>query len=92
MQEIIGIAAKALNISMLSEFEKTNIKYLQKIRKEKSVEIKKFPGEVLETFKRITEKVLTDITKKDEMSKKIYNSYKNFQKEIASWSSLNSNY
>ncbi len=92
LQEIVRIAAKALNVSMLSEFEKMNIEYLKKIEEEKTVEIKKFPEEVLNTFKEITQKVLIDITNKDEMSKRIYDSYRKFQKEINNWSSLNRNY
>ncbi|MCF6268775.1 MAG: TRAP transporter substrate-binding protein [Melioribacteraceae bacterium] len=92
LQEIIKIAAKALNISMLSEFEKMNIEYLKKIKQEKSVEIKRYPDEVLRKLKEITKKVLSDITNKDEMSKRIYDSYSKFQKEIYDWSSLNRNY
>ena len=92
LQAIVRIAAKALNVSMLSEFEKMNIEYLKKIEDEKTVEIKKFPEEVLNTFKEITQKVLIDITNKDEMSKRIYDSYRKFQKEINKWSSLNRNY
>ena len=92
LREIVRIAAKALNISMLSEFEKMNIDYLKKIKLENSVEIKRFPDEVLNTFKKITKIILNDLTNKDEMSKRIYNSYSKFQKEIYDWSSLNNNF
>lgn len=88
LQEIIRIGAKALNISILSEYEKRNIEYLKKIEQEKTVELRKFPNQVLNTFKVITEKVLIDITNKDEMSKKIYDSYSTFQKTLTEWSNL----
>lgn len=90
LKKIISTAAKALNISMLSEFEKLNIEYLEKIENEKTVEIIKFPDEVLETFKTITNNVLAKIISEDVMSKKIYNSYSKFQKNISKWSHFSS--
>lgn len=92
LQEIVRIAAKALNISMLSEFEKMNIEYLKKVRQENSVEIIRFPDEVLNKFKEITKKVLLEITNEDDVSKRIYDSYRKFQIEIYDWSSLSRNY
>jgi TRAP-type mannitol/chloroaromatic compound transport system substrate-binding protein len=92
LKEIIKITAKALNLSMLSEFEKMNFEYLKKIEKEKSVQIKKYPDEVLNKFREISKRVIADITGRDEMSKKIYESYSAFQKNISAWSKLNINY
>jgi TRAP-type mannitol/chloroaromatic compound transport system substrate-binding protein len=88
LQEIISTAAKALNVSMLSEFEKLNIEYLEKIESEKSVEILRFSDGILEALKKITKNVLTEITSKDEMSLKIYNSYSKFQNSISKWSNF----
>ena len=88
LQEIISVAAKALNIEMLSEFEKLNIEYLEKIENEKSVEILRFPDEVLNKFEEITKNVLAELSSKDELSKKIYYSYKNFQKNISKLSNF----
>ena len=79
-------------MSMLSEFETMNFEYLKKIEEETSVQVKKFPDEVLEKFREISKKVITELTKKDEMSKKIYDSYSKFQKDIKRWSTLNTNY
>lgn len=89
LQQIISTAAKALNISMLSEVEKKNIEYLNKIENEKSVQIIRFPNEVLEKFKTITQNVLSEIISNDEISKEIYNSYSKFQQNISKWSSFN---
>jgi TRAP-type mannitol/chloroaromatic compound transport system substrate-binding protein len=92
LKEIIRIAARALNISMLSEFEKMNFEYLRKIKEEKSVQVKKYPDEILDKFREITKSVINEIASKDEMSKKIYESYKKFQQDISAWTKLNRNY
>lgn len=92
LKEVIKIASKALNISMLSEFEKMNFEYLEKIKNEKSVELKKFPDEVLNKLRDISKKVLLDITAKDKMSKKIFDSYFDFKERISKWSDLNNDY
>jgi len=89
LKEIVKIAANSANTKMLSEFEKMNLEYLQKIEAEKSVQIKRFPDEVLNKFREITEKVIAEIAKSDEMGKKIYDSYSSFQKSISKWSKLN---
>ena len=89
LQEIIRIACNSLNLTILSNFEKMNMEYLEKIEAEKSVEIRRFPEEVLSKFREITAKVIADITKNEEISKKIFDSYNAFQKNIVKWSNLN---
>jgi len=52
------------------------------------VEILRFPDEVLNKFEEITKNVLAELSSKEELSKKIYYSYKNFQKNISKWSNF----
>ena len=88
LQAIMRTAAYRSNEWMLAEFEAQNAFYLQKLKKEENVDIRKFPDEVLKELKRYTDEVLTEITDKDPVSKKIYDSYRDFKDKATEWSLL----
>ena len=50
-----------------------------------NVELRKLPNDVLAEFKRITEEILVEMTQEDELSKKIYESLFNFQKNVSQY-------
>jgi TRAP-type mannitol/chloroaromatic compound transport system substrate-binding protein len=88
LKHIIRAAAARSNTWMLSEFESKNNKYLQKLLKEKKVRLKKFPDDVLKTFKKYAEEVIGEVTARDPMSKKVYQSFSAFQKDISQWAEV----
>jgi TRAP-type mannitol/chloroaromatic compound transport system substrate-binding protein len=93
LQLIIKQACSAANLEMLAVIEKKNQEYLSKIIEEGRVAIKAFPDQVLKRLKYYSDMVLDEIITKDEMSKKVFESYLSFQKKISSWSkSADSNY
>lgn len=53
-----------------------------------SNKLKKFPNDVLKTFKKYTEEVLSDVTSRDKMSKKVYESFSKFQKNVSDWAEI----
>jgi TRAP-type mannitol/chloroaromatic compound transport system substrate-binding protein len=85
VQAIISTAACQSNSWMLSAFEAKNYSYAHKIMKERTVQLRRFPDDVLRVLKQYTYQVLSDLTAKDPMSKKIYESYTVFQRQIAAW-------
>ncbi|MFA3782139.1 TRAP transporter substrate-binding protein [Melioribacteraceae bacterium 4301-Me] len=88
LQNIIRIAAYAQNTTMLSKFEALNAEYYKKLKDEEKVQFKKFPDDVISAFRKYSKEVIDEITSKDSMSKKIYDSYISFQKKIAPWFDL----
>ena len=88
LKEIIKSASNTSNIEMLTEFETKNFEYLEKLKNEEQVDILKFPDEVLNKLKKITKEVIHEIVLKDSMSKKVYDSYSKFQKNISSWADI----
>ncbi len=88
LQAIVRTAAAYINSWMLSEFETKNSIYLKKLINEKNVDIRKFPEVVLQPLRKYTTEILEELTSKDAFSKKVYASYDNFRKQIASWSDL----
>ena len=88
LQLIIRTAAYRSNIWMLSEFEAKNNLYLQKLIKEHNVQLKLFPQDVLETFKRYSKEVIEDIVTKDKTSRRVFKSFNKFQKEVSGWAAI----
>ncbi len=88
LQSIITTAALRSNNWMLSEFEAKNAVYLQKIKQEYQTDIRPFPKEVLAAFRKFSREVIDEITTADAMSKKVYQSFSQFQQSISGWSHL----
>jgi TRAP-type mannitol/chloroaromatic compound transport system substrate-binding protein len=86
LQSIVRAAAHRSNIWMLSEFEAKNNEYLQKIIQDPKVQLKRFPDDVLEGFKKITQEVIDDIVSNDPLSRKVYDSFSKFQQKVSTWS------
>ncbi|WP_421891272.1 TRAP transporter substrate-binding protein [Marinoscillum sp.] len=85
LQEIIKTACYRLNRWMMSEFDAKNGEYLLKILDEKKVDVRPFPTEVIEGLKRATREVLDELTASDPMSKKVYEHYSAFRRQIKPW-------
>lgn len=88
LQGIIRAGAQYSNIWMLSEFEAQNNIYLQRIKSEFKTRVLKFPGDVLAGFRRYSEEVIEEITAEDPMSKKVYESFRKFQKTVNAWAEI----
>lgn len=82
-KDIIKTGAMALNLGMLSMFEMKNTEYLDKIKTEfPDVRILKFPDEVISGLKEISKQVISEQIAGDAESKKVYDSYSEFQQRI----------
>jgi TRAP-type mannitol/chloroaromatic compound transport system substrate-binding protein len=88
LQMVVRNAAYRSNLSMLSEFESKNNTYLQKLIKEHHIKLKKFPTDVLKTFKKYTEEVLSEVTSKDKQSSKVYASFSTFHNNVSAWAKI----
>jgi TRAP-type mannitol/chloroaromatic compound transport system substrate-binding protein len=88
LKKVIKASAAKSNVWMLSEFESKNNTYLQKLLKEEKVNLKRFPDEVLKTFKKYSKEVIEEVISKDPMSKKVFQSFSSFQKDISQWAKV----
>jgi TRAP-type mannitol/chloroaromatic compound transport system substrate-binding protein len=88
LQKIVQRFAVGMNTMMLSEFEAKNTEYYFKMIKENNVLLKKFPDDVLNTFRKLTKEVIDEIVSGDAKSKRVYDSYSKFQKNITQWSEI----
>jgi TRAP-type mannitol/chloroaromatic compound transport system substrate-binding protein len=85
LQEIIRTASRRLSRWMMAEFDAKNGEYLLKLKNKKNVDIRPLPDEVLDTLKKHTAEVMRELTDHDPASKKVYESYQQFKKQIGTW-------
>ncbi|MDC0254127.1 TRAP transporter substrate-binding protein DctP [Bacteriovoracales bacterium] len=88
LQAIIESATYRANMWMISEFEAKNNANLQTLINDHNVQLRKFPDSVLDGLKKISIEVLEEMASKDSTSKKVYESFKKFKKNISAWNEM----
>ena len=87
LQFIVDTACKAINIDMLSDYTAKNNLALQYL-KSKNIVIKEFPREIMNKLRYISKQVMKEISTHDSITKEIYVSYNNFQKNVSPWTEI----
>ncbi|WP_341503132.1 TRAP transporter substrate-binding protein DctP [Gallaecimonas sp. GXIMD4217] len=87
LQAIVRSAARATNQDMLDEYTARNIEALHAL-KEKGVEIRPFPPEVLAELRKVSAQVIAEEAAKDAMMDKVYQSYKTFQQGVEEYHAI----
>ncbi len=88
LKNVVATAAKASNDLILSAFDMKNTEYFYKLKNEENIDFRAYPDDVLSQLKIYADEVIGEISSSDEMSKKIYNSYKKFNKDMSNWHSI----
>ena len=87
LQDVIAAACARSNVWMLSQFEAKNKEYYKKLVEEK-IEIIKFPDDVLKTLRQYSEEVIQELIERDPQSKKIYEHFDSFRKDMTDWAKI----
>lgn len=85
LQKIVEVAARAVNQDMLDEYTARNNAAMQKLLNEHGVQLRQLPDDVIAALRSANEEVLKEQAEKDAMFAKIYQEYKTFQENIASF-------
>ncbi|MDH7444563.1 TRAP transporter substrate-binding protein [Aquimarina sp. 2201CG14-23] len=88
LQAVLQAASKRAQVWVLSEFDKQNGIYLDKLVNEEGVEIREFSKETLDALRGFTDEALQEMIGDDPLSKEVYKSYSNFQNRISKWSEI----
>ncbi len=88
LQMILTAACAQANVEMLADFEAKNHEYLQKMIKEHNVQLKRFPDEVLNQLKVLSDEVLEAMAVEDPVCRKVYDAFKAFQQQVGGWSAI----
>lgn len=87
LQEILRIATGYINHWTFSKMEAKNAEALAELR-QKGIDIRPFPQEVIEELRIKTKEVIAEMTAKDDFTRRVYESYQAFQSKSGDWSKL----
>ena len=85
LQVIIETATKAVNQDTLDEYLARNNQALTELIEVHGVELRKLPDDVIEEFRAISNEILRDLAKEDEIIGKVYDSYIEFKNNVAEY-------
>ena len=81
----IETATKAVNQDTLDEYLARNNQALTELIEVHGVELRKLPDDVIEEFRVISNEILSDLAKEDEVIGKVYDSYIEFKNNVAEY-------
>ncbi|WP_346796877.1 TRAP transporter substrate-binding protein [Halomonas sp. Bachu 37] len=79
---VVTEAARASNLSMISEFTYRNAQALDTLVNEHDVKLRTFPEDVMQALFEASKEVIREQTESDADSKKVYDSYRAFQELV----------
>ena len=85
LQIIIETATKAVNQDTLDEYLAKNNQALTELIEVHGVELRKLPDDVIEEFRVISNEILSDLAKEDEVIGKVYDSYIEFKNNVTEY-------
>lgn len=88
LQEIVTVAARAVNQDMLDEYTARNANALKTLVNQHNVEVRTFPEPVMQELKTLSEAVIQDMAKQDPMVAKVWESYQSFYQDIREYHKL----
>lgn len=85
LKSIVLNATKIANANMLAEYTTRNSQALAQVASNGDVQILPYPQDVLKKLNELSEQVVKEESEKDEMSKKVYASYKAYRDQVMKW-------
>jgi TRAP-type mannitol/chloroaromatic compound transport system substrate-binding protein len=88
LQSIVMNACRVANQDMLAEYTARNNAALHTLVTEHKVDLRPFPDEVLVKLRQLSDEVVQEVAAKDPVSKKVYESFKQFRDEAIAWHNI----
>ncbi|WP_191236410.1 TRAP transporter substrate-binding protein [Cobetia marina] len=88
LQQVVIQAARIANHAMVDEFALRNATALTSLVEEHGVELREFPQDVYAALFKASNEVLDEFIAKDEDARRVYESYRAFQQQVAPWTRI----
>lgn len=88
LQEILRMAAQAVNDDLLSEYTARNNSALRELVDQHGVELRELPRDVMNELHKISEDVIAEIPGDDELAKRIFDSYINYRDGVVAYQDI----
>ena len=84
----IETAAAAENAHSLAEFNANNAAALELLVNDPAIQIRKFDDSILQALGKLSGEVLAETSRKDELTRRVYDSYMKFRSAAVRWSEI----
>ncbi len=81
LKALVDLANQAINCDMAAEYTHGNVSSLQQLVDDPDVELRKFPDEVIEHLKNITDEVVAEMVESDPAAARIFESFNAFREQ-----------
>lgn len=88
LQSIVKNACRVANQDMLAEYTARNNAALQTLIHEHNVQLRRYPDDVLAKIKQLSDEVVGEIAEHDELSRKVYESFRGFRDQAMAWQDI----
>jgi len=88
LQDVVKVACLTANADMLGEFTEKNSEALKVLVEKHQVQVKKLPQDVLDHLESISETLVEEQGQTNDLSKRIYASYKSFKDKSKEWKKI----
>jgi TRAP-type mannitol/chloroaromatic compound transport system substrate-binding protein len=88
LQAIVKVATRAVNQDMLDEYTARNNHALKELVGKHGVQLRAYPKDVLMKLRDLSEQVVKEVSEKDDMTKKVYESYKAYKDNVQAYHSI----
>ncbi len=85
LQSIVMNACRVANQDMQAEFTARNNTALHTLVNDHHVDLRRFPDEVLDKLRGLSDTVVAELAEKDPASRKVYESYAQFRDQVMAW-------
>jgi TRAP-type mannitol/chloroaromatic compound transport system substrate-binding protein len=85
LQSIVRHATRVANQDMLAEYTARNNQALDTLVNKHKVDLRRFPDDVLNKLKSLSDEVVAEVAAKDKLSKKVFESYRQFRDQALAW-------
>ena len=86
LQAIVKTACKVANHEMLAEYTARNNGALQTLVNKHHVQIRRFPDDVLEKLRGLSDQVVKELAQKDAFATEVYESFSRYRDKAVNWS------
>lgn len=88
LQTIVAVACQAETSAMLAEFDARNREALKTLIDEHGVQVRQFPDDIMVAFGKASQEVLSEYETADDVTRRIYGSFKSFRDGVLPWSKI----
>jgi TRAP-type mannitol/chloroaromatic compound transport system substrate-binding protein len=88
LQAVVLSAARVANQDMLDEYTANNNAALHTLVTRHKVQLRRFPDDVMDKLKKLSDEVVSELAGKNAFSKKVFESYQSFRDNVINWHNI----